>query len=886
MRVSVVINTYNRAKSLRDTLKALQYQTHDAFEVVVVKGPCTDDTDAVLAEFAGAVRVADCPDIHLSRSRNIGIDTASGDVVAFIDDDAIPEPAWLTELLAAYDADKVGGAGGLVYDHTGFALQYKYSICDRVGGNSFEVKPPFDDFTCRGADPMVYLQGTNTSFRRQCLVEIGGFDEEIEYYLDEVEVCMRVLDLGYELRPLTNAAVHHKYLASHLRNQKRAVFNPFAVVKNRFYFALQNGRRTRTLQEVLRILMQYSEEVKAGGAEHYTNGTFTLEQRDFYMKQVDRAIERGLDRGLNSTRYFRTIAPADEGKFLHYPTRRSQEKRLTICFLSQEYPPDDFGGIGRYTSDLATGCAARGHEVHVITKSPDRNRVDFEDGVWMHRLAPASRAPADCKSVPLTPNLEVVSAVYNEVCRVHERGKVDVVVGPLWLCEGLLSNLDDRFPTVLTLMTSLRTIASMHPSWDKVVHTQQLIALENATARTAKHVHAISSAILEKVRKDYAVGAVNAVVAPLGIRDRSGEFKSRRAPNDRRLKVLFVGRMERRKGVDLLLTAAEKICKDHPQVDFILAGKDTPNTETGKTYREAFVKDHAAEPELLERVQFTGAVSEAELYQLYADCDVFCLPSRYESFGLVLLEAMLFGKPVIGCAIGGMQEIVEVGGNGYLAEVDDAASLEQCLRRLIENDEVRQRFGERSRALFVEKFSSDIMVENALQFYQAVAAGHAPPAQTSAVGSKEMLVQEFAKIIGETAAVAAPQAQRLAAGLLTTLPVETTSTVSPPRSRLGRVKAKIKSIPLFAKLGRYVKLVVYLPLTFHRFQAAFVEMQHNLRMIVQEQNRELRELIDKRGNETRRVVTQEMDELRDLIRERNPKSPESPEPFQNRRDAA
>ncbi len=882
MRVSVVINTYNRAKSLKDTLQALRYQTHDAFEVVVVKGPCTDDTDALLRDFAGAVRVADCPDVHLSKSRNIGIMEASGDVVAFIDDDAIPEPAWLSELVAAYDSPRVGGAGGLVYDHTGFALQYKYSICDRLGGNSFEVKPPFDDFNCRGADPLVYLQGTNASFRRRCLVEIGGFDEEIEYYLDEVEVCMRVLDQGYELRPLTNAAVHHKYLASHLRNQKRAVFNPFAVVKNRFYFALQNGLRTRSLQEVLRILMHYSEEVKAGGEDHYANGVFTLEQRDLYMKQVDRGIRLGLERGLNSTRYFRDIAPPDEDKFQPYPTHRPQEKRLTICFLSQEYPPDDFGGIGRYTSDLATGCAARGHEVHVITKSPDRNRVDFEDGVWMHRLQPGGRLPAEGKGVPLAPNLQVVSAAYNEVCRVHERGSVDVVVGPLWLCEGLLSNLDDRFPTVLTLMTSLRTIASMHPSWDKVAHTQQLIALENATARTAKHVHAISTAILAKVRKDYAVGAVNSVVAPLGIRDRSGEFRSRRAPGERRLQVLFVGRMERRKGVDLLLTAAEKILKDHPHVEFVLAGKDTPNTETGKTYREAFVQEHAHESDLLQRVRFTGAVSEAELYQLYADCDVFCLPSRYESFGLVLLEAMMFGKPVIGCAIGGMQEIVEVGGNGYLAEVDDAGSLEMCLRRLIENDGERRRLGERSRALFVEKFSSDIMCDNALTFYRAVATAHGTAAGSSITERKKAPAAEFAQIIAETTGVGAAPALRLADGLLTATVVETAAAAAMPRTRLAKLKARIKAVPVLEKLAKYLKRVVYLPWTFHKFQATFLEMQHNLRMIVQEQHREMRELIDKRNNETRRVVLQEMEELRGLLREQQPET----EPFRDRRDAA
>src|SRR5262249_31818353 len=151
-----------------------------------------------------------CPEVHLSKSRNLGIAAAAGDVVAFIDDDAIPEQNWLTDLDAAYDGAAVGGAGGLVYDHTGVKLQYEYSVCDRVGDTRFDVGPPFAEYMTRGADPFVYLQGTNCSFRRTALVEIGGFDEEMEYYLDEVEVCMRVIDQGYKLRPLAKAIVHHK----------------------------------------------------------------------------------------------------------------------------------------------------------------------------------------------------------------------------------------------------------------------------------------------------------------------------------------------------------------------------------------------------------------------------------------------------------------------------------------------------------------------------------------------------------------------------------------------------------------------------------------------------------------------------------------------------
>src|SRR5262245_46425780 len=85
MRISVVINTYNRGESLRRTLQSLRHQTHDPFEVVVVNGPSTDQTAQVLEEHRGAIRVGSCPQAHLSRSRNVGIALAAGEVVAFLD---------------------------------------------------------------------------------------------------------------------------------------------------------------------------------------------------------------------------------------------------------------------------------------------------------------------------------------------------------------------------------------------------------------------------------------------------------------------------------------------------------------------------------------------------------------------------------------------------------------------------------------------------------------------------------------------------------------------------------------------------------------------------------------------------------------------------------
>ncbi|MCC6417992.1 MAG: glycosyltransferase [Gemmataceae bacterium] len=441
MRVSVVINTYNRGPSLRQTLRSLRHQSCAGFEVVVVNGPSTDDTDAVLREFAGAVRVVRCPEVHLSKSRNLGIAHAAGEVVAFLDDDAIPEPDWLDGLLGAYDAPAVGAAGGVVYDHTGLRLQYRYAVCDRTGAPCFDVGPPFDTFTVPGADPFVYLQGTNCSFRRQCLEAVGGFDEEIEYYLDEVEVCMRVLDRGYQVRPLPGAAVHHKYLPSHLRSGARVVLNPYPLVKNRCYFALQSGLRTRPLRQIQKVLAGYANALRGECGQHFAAGRIDAGQRDYFLAQVERGLRDGTERGLGRPRTRCALPPPDPAQFLPYPAVGCEGRQLTLCFLA----PGAYPGTDRVPTELA----ARGHEIHVIAPSPDTSRVDFEDGVWVHRLArPVRHVPA-LAGLTWRAELFEAAAIYREVDRLHALRPLHAVVAPPASRLALLCALDPRFATVL-----------------------------------------------------------------------------------------------------------------------------------------------------------------------------------------------------------------------------------------------------------------------------------------------------------------------------------------------------------------------------------------------------------------------------------------------------
>lgn len=766
-RVSVVVSTYNRAAGLRATLEGLRYQTYRDLEVVVVNGPSTDDTAAVLAEYAGRVRAGSCAEQSLTRSRNVGITLASGDVVAFIDDDAIPEPTWVADLVAGYDAPAVAGVGGIVYDHTGLRLQYRYSVCTRIGEPRWDVEPPLERYLGPGCDPFLYLQGTNQSYRRGLLVDVGGFDESLEHYFDDTEIAMQLIDAGHRLRAVPRAGVHHKYLASSVRDHQRVLVDPYRIIKDRFRFALL-ACRSRPTASVTDALVPWAETMREGGRYQRDAGGLTAAQFERYSARVDEAVAVSLEGTAGVERPRRAIPEPDPAAFVPYPTVRAEGRRLTVCFLSKEYPPDDFGGVGRLTADFAREFTARGHEVHVVTETRDVPRVDFEQGVWVHRLELVGPLVEELADQPLGANLALVRAMYGEVSRIHERGPVDVVVGALWLASGMMCSLDPRFATVLLLESGTRTIADFHPSWESQPAIRQLITLEGLLFRHARYLHAISADILQTVQAQYGVTDAPAFVLPLGRRDRHAEVRRTRGA-DGRVRILFVSRLERRKGVDVLLPVAVRLVQRHPQVEFVLAGKDTEHTELGETYTAAFRREFGHDPDLTSRIRFPGWLSEQALDQAYADADVFCLPARYESLGLVVIEAMAFGLPIVTSDAGGLVEIVETEQSGVLVPVEDGAALETALGRLIEDVALRRRMGERSRRRFEEAFDLARTIPQTIAALTRVAEQHDAGLAGRPVDretARAAVARELPGIVGEVTGVAPERARRIAAALL------------------------------------------------------------------------------------------------------------------------
>jgi GT2 family glycosyltransferase len=450
VRISVVISTLHRADSLRLTLEALRFQRHRDFEVIVVEGPSEIGWGRVANEQHRWVRRVSCPEANLARSRNLGIEAASGVVVAFIDDDAVPEPRWLAELAAAYEDERVAGAGGIVFDNTGMRLQYEYALCDRLGRPSFDCRPPLPRATLAGADPFPYLQGTNMSFRRETLVGIGGFDEQLVYLYDDVDICLRMIDAGAHLVPLNGAAVHHRCLASPVRRADGLIYDPFAIVEGGAYFAFRHGR---SAAEAERSVLAFAQELRQAALDAQAAGRFSAAELEHFMRRLEKGLESGRECALATDPGRHALPAPHPGGFQPYPRLTRVERPLRLCLLSPAGASGrDVDGEAPATDELARNFAAQGHEVHLLRRTGGRSVVEFDGAVWTHDVEVQDRALAALADAPVELDLYAAAAYYHEVARLHRLVPVDVVVAPLDGRESLICSLDRRFPTRTRLL--------------------------------------------------------------------------------------------------------------------------------------------------------------------------------------------------------------------------------------------------------------------------------------------------------------------------------------------------------------------------------------------------------------------------------------------------
>lgn len=731
MRVSIVINTYNRAAQLDDCLWSLRHLNHRNFEVVVVNGPSTDDTRSVCARYAGQIKYLDCPDRNLSVSRNIGIAHATGDIVAFIDDDAVPHPDWLTRLVAAYADPAVVGAGGYTINHAGRDFQVTATLCDRMGNAHGSVNSPSAAaFGFPGSPLFPSLLGTNSSFRRAALAAIGGFDETYAYFLDETDVCLRLSDAGGHIVYVADALVYHRYAASHLRNTKRVSTSLFVQARSKAYFIYRHGApamgEDAAAQEIQRYQRGLARDSAWQSAHGYVSGSARL--------LLDQDTRRGIDEGRELARrpapvqLAERIAAAGPQPFKPFAGAGTGEPPLRLVMVSQGWPPGDTSGIARWTHEVATGLARRGHQVHVVTRADQQESSDYQAGLWVHRIAAGAAGPD-----PLAPIADAMelpsglsswsSAVCREILRIGP-DNLDIVSAPIWDLEGIVSLAVLDLPVVTSLHTTYALARPYKPDWQRPLydwnHVRRVIAGERALFARAPYFLGNSRSIVAEIAAAYGTDiAGRTIIVPHGA-DPAPALAAAKTTGtgDRRFNVLFVGRQECRKGFDTALRAALALCRQRTDIAFRFLGAPISDPVCSQVLAE--VTAAAVQAGCGDRLRVEGHVGDDVLLAAYAACDVFLAPSRYESFGLVAIEAMRFGKPVIAGKAGGLAEVVGHMSNGLLVDPDQAEEVAAAIRLLQADAPLRQRLGEQARRDFDDKYTTDAMVQGIENAYRTI----------------------------------------------------------------------------------------------------------------------------------------------------------------------
>jgi glycosyltransferase involved in cell wall biosynthesis len=393
---------------------------------------------------------------------------------------------------------------------------------------------------------------------------------------------------------------------------------------------------------------------------------------------------------------------------------------MRIALVSQEYPPETAkGGIGSQTFLKAHGLASRGHQVHVISRSPTGERSERDDhGVHLTRIPGFERRMAVHTEAAdwLTYSAEVAVAI----ALLHAKTPIDLVDCPEWGAEGYVHLLNrtewNHIPTVIHLHGPLVMFAHTMgwPEMDSEFYRTGT-AMEGACLRVADAVFSSSRCSADWCAKLYGLERGRIPVLHTGVDTEL--FAPRPVPKARRPTVIFVGKLARNKGVTLLVEAACQLAGEFPELHLRLLGRGEPAIVAELQGRA----QSAGLPDLLD---LPGFVDRAELPDHLSRAHVFAAPSQYEGGpGFVYLEAMACGLPVIACAGSGAAEVVRPGGNGLLVPPHDVKALTAALRTLLRGATEGRSMGERARQFALAEADSKGCLKKLEGFYSAVATG-------------------------------------------------------------------------------------------------------------------------------------------------------------------
>ena len=400
--------------------------------------------------------------------------------------------------------------------------------------------------------------------------------------------------------------------------------------------------------------------------------------------------------------------------------------------LTWEYPPRVVGGIARVVHDLSHRLIKDGHDVTVVTYK-EGNVEDYENdgGVKVYRVNNYMINPNNFIDWIMQLNFNLVSKA-TEI--INKEGPFDVIHAHDWLVTYAAKTLKDAFkiPIIATIhATESGRNSGIHDETQRYINDSEWLLTYEAT-----EVIVNSNYMKNELQRLFGLPYEKINVVPNGVNlnlyngvERDYNFRRQYAADNEKI-ILYVGRLVYEKGVQNLIAAMPKILNGYHDSKLIIAGRGGMLDELRDEVRRLGIDN---------KVYFTGYLSLDKVTKMYKCADVAVFPSTYEPFGVVALEGMLSGTPVVVSDVGGLNEIVDHRVNGMKSYAGNPNSIADSILELLYNPGLCTEIAKNAKAKVKSQYNWNKIAQDTHFIYQKAIC------QTMAEKQRRELEQEKAK---------------------------------------------------------------------------------------------------------------------------------------------
>jgi glycosyltransferase involved in cell wall biosynthesis len=391
---------------------------------------------------------------------------------------------------------------------------------------------------------------------------------------------------------------------------------------------------------------------------------------------------------------------------------------MHICFLlSAFHSPSVGGGAESYVSTMADALVDQGHRVSIVAfgqadRSNGQLRLLEVKKPNLHWLLYRGLPFAKSLAMPVR-EIEWSRRMWSALAVLHREDPVDVVeTGETLVLQQVAAG---RKPPLVVrghgnALAIKRFGDTRADLGDRLGRKLQIAGMRRASAITAVSKFQAGELSRELSLPEEAIRVIPNPISPTLLQ----EALEQPAIETTTPVVLYTGRIELNKGSLELLRSVPRVAASFSNVEYVIAG-GRHNSIDEQTLERALTVGNTRE-----HVRLLGHVPWQQLAEWYRRATVFVMPSRYETFGISVIEAMAFGVPVVAANVGGLPEIVEDGVTGILVPAKDPDAMAEAVIHLLRDPALRRRLGRAARERVLSDYRIERVVEQTLKVYERV----------------------------------------------------------------------------------------------------------------------------------------------------------------------